>query len=326
MFQFNGPLFIIGMPRSGTKLVRDLLNQNPRIAISTTESQFIPFFVRKFGESPRFDNEAELDAFYQEFSQTVYFSNNQRKGKTLPRSAFDSLVDKTKWEHIVEVIFRYYAPAGTDPHFIWGDKTPGYLNHTPLLKRLFPTAKFLHILRDPRDYCLSVRNSWGKSIYRAADLWNNSVRKGHIAEQKLGHDYLEIRYEALLSQPEATLRQVCDFLHCPFTPVMLTLNESPEKRGATKGATTIVAGNQRKYLTAFTPSEVQRIEEIVYPVAQKAGYSFEHANQHKPLNPLWLRTLSAYDGYASIKMHVLDKGLVRGFRYATRLHHEKTAV
>jgi len=51
---FFGPLFIIGMPRSGTKLLRDLMNQNPKIGIPAAETHFIPFMIKKFGDPPNF--------------------------------------------------------------------------------------------------------------------------------------------------------------------------------------------------------------------------------------------------------------------------------
>jgi len=50
---FTGPLFILGMPRSGTKLLRDLLNRNPKIGVPTSETDFIPYLIKPFGNPTR---------------------------------------------------------------------------------------------------------------------------------------------------------------------------------------------------------------------------------------------------------------------------------
>ena len=50
---FTGPLFILGMPPSGTKLLRDLLNRNPRIGFPTLDNDFIPYLIKPFGKLPR---------------------------------------------------------------------------------------------------------------------------------------------------------------------------------------------------------------------------------------------------------------------------------
>ena len=69
---FSGPLFIIGMYRSGTKLLRILLNQSPRIIIPVVESCFIPYLINKFGDSPQFENDNEFQNFYKSLTKTSF--------------------------------------------------------------------------------------------------------------------------------------------------------------------------------------------------------------------------------------------------------------
>lgn len=325
MSHFTGPLFIVGLPRSGTKLVRDLMNRNRKIGINTVESQFVPMFINRFGERPPFESPASLDEFYRLFSGSIFYRNHERRGRTMARQELENISDKTSWAAIFEFIFRYYAPGGCEPGFIWGDKTPAYVRKMCFLKKYFPEARFVHIIRDPRDYSLSVKRSWGKSIYRAATLWHDQMRLARSQGNQLGGDYFEVSYEALLADTESTLRGICDYLDCIFTPDMLSLAESRELRGDAKGKTEVVTGNRQKYRKHLRTGQIRRIEEIVYPMADACGYKFDHAQSYRPLPALQLRMLKWYDGYASLKMHVAHKGLRKGLSYSLRLHQEKSA-
>ena len=322
--KFQGPLFIVGMPRSGTKLLRDLLNQNPEIAIPTVESHFIPYLIKQFGIPPKFHQQEEIDRFYVEFTRTPFFWNMKNQGRTLEKESLIKAANLTSWASIFEVILKFYAPLGRSSDFIWGDKTPGYLRHMPLLKSLFPEARFLHIVRDPRDYVLSVSKAWGKSIYRAAHVWNETLRVAYPIGLLLGGDYKEVFYEALISEPERVLDEVCQFLNRKFIPGMMKLSSSSETLGDARGQTEIVQDNQGKYAAHLSWQEVKRIEEIVYPIAKSVGYQPEFAARHKPLNPLTLQLLRIYDGWTSVRFHVSEKGFSQGVDYFLSLHRRSS--
>ncbi|HIB89779.1 TPA: sulfotransferase, partial [Candidatus Poribacteria bacterium] len=170
-----------------------------------------------------------------------------------------------------------YAPQEDSNDFIWGDKTPDHLNHMNLLKELYPEARLLHIIRDPRDYCLSMRTTWGKSLYRAADKWRRTLGVARNIGDQYGADYLEVLYESLLEKPAEVLGNICRFLGCKLVPDMISLAKPSEEYGAAKGQIRIVRENQQKYLTQLMPPQIQRIEEIVYPVADAIGYEFQYA-------------------------------------------------
>jgi hypothetical protein len=322
---FSGPLFIVGLPRSGTKLLRDLLNQHPRIGITTVESHFLPFMMARFGESPNFENEQEFSRFFSEFTRTPFYWNMCRQGRRLDDKTLTTTADLMSWSSIFEAILKFYAPSGKRmAGFIWGDKTPGYVNHMPLLKDLFPRAKFLHIIRDPRDYCLSVQKTWGKHMYRAADTWRRTLEKRRPEGQRLGHSYKEVHYEALLSDPLGVLSEVCLFLGCEFTPTMTSLDEPAENLGDARGSKVIVRDNTKKYRTQLSLNQIQRIEEIVYPVAVDLDYDLEYATSFNPVDQLMLKVFKLYDGWASMMFHIREKGLCQGFSYFYRLHQRSS--
>ncbi|MBV7331939.1 sulfotransferase [Chloroflexi bacterium TSY] len=316
--QFKGPLFLVGMVRSGTKLLRDLLNQNLDIGIPISESHFIPYMIERFGNPPDFGQKDQVDIFFDELTRTNFYWNERRMGHILQKQDLLShptnVMDFTSWGPIFEQILRFCAPDGRNPNFIWGDKTPIYLRHLPLLQEIYPAARFLHIIRDPRDYCLSVRKSWGKSTQRAAHDWQATLRQVMQTKKALGMNYLEVRYEAPVENPEEVLKTICGFLECGFVPEMLSLNRNTENLGDTQGRFDVVTTNAYKYRTEMTHAEIARIEEIVYSVATELGYTMEIATGPRTLPPLMLNMHTLYDMAASIRFQVKQKGIRAGIR------------
>lgn len=230
---FKGPLFIVGMPRSGTKLLRDLLNQHPKINIPEVETHFLPFFIKKFGLNASFDVTLKTQLFDAFYDTSFYWniSNSDKKGKP----EFEKRKEQVNnWNDFVYLVFNCFGPKGYQEEVIHGDKTPGYINHIPLLKSICPDAKFIHIIRDPRDYCLSVKNIWNKNMYRAAATWTDTMES--IDKQALsGTDYYtEIAYEALINDVEGSMKSLVSFIGIPFDPGMTQLTKTAENYGDAK--------------------------------------------------------------------------------------------
>ncbi|MCH7619509.1 MAG: sulfotransferase [Candidatus Marinimicrobia bacterium] len=139
---FHGPLFLVGMPRSGTKLLRVLLVRNPLIKILPSETNFIPYLVNRFGKVPEFTNESYQKTFYSEFNRTSFYWAMKKKGLGLE---YDSInpADLSTWSTTFKYILRYYSSDSTSEDIIWGDKSPAYVNHMIILKETFPKSNFI---------------------------------------------------------------------------------------------------------------------------------------------------------------------------------------
>lgn len=315
-YEFKGPVFIIGMPRSGTKLMRAMLNQHPKISLTLAESQCIPYFVRKYGDPPKFNQRAILESFINDFLHTSFFRTMKKIGYDFDMHNFSSCINPLSWSSIFEYVLRHFGSKGQHVDAIWGDKTPGYINHMELIKRIFPKAKFLHMLRDPRDYCLSVKKSWGKNIYRAAQRWNDSVSNACRFGSKLGFDYIEIQYESLLEDPEGSMRKVSTFFGCEYDTKMIEPGRSHEDFGDTRNMYGIIKHNTKKYLKQLSINDIRRIEEIVCHAAVGVGYDLNFAVRYSPLSKLELLMLNIWDGFVSLRHHVRkEHSLARGLRY-----------
>jgi hypothetical protein len=323
---FIGPLFIIGMPRSGTKLLRDLLNQNPNIGIPTTETHFIPTMINRFGNPPNFNLDTEFNRFFKSLKNTTFWKINSAQYSEMTKGYLKKHADIKSWNSIFEVILKYYAPSGRAENFIWGDKSPSYTNNSLLMKEIFPNSKFIHIIRDPRDCCLSAKKTWGKNIYRTAEIWRQWLINARTNGLRSEHNYLEVLYEDLISTPEDTMRSICDFIPCKFTRKMIELKKPSENLGDTKGQSIIVKENMKKYVKELMPKEIKRIEEIVYPVMKQFPYQFEFNVTYKPVNKLILFPLTIYDGITMIKFNIRDKGILKGMIHYYQLLSDSNAL
>jgi len=114
----------------------------------------------------------------------------------------------------------------------WAEKTPAHVYHIRLINEVFPRAQFIHSRRNGYGVVRSLRSmSWAprrklRRIRWSARTWTESVRAGQAAGKELASDrYLELRYEALLSDTEPVLRGVCEFLREPFAPEMLQFHK-----------------------------------------------------------------------------------------------------
>jgi hypothetical protein len=319
------PLFIVGMPRSGTKLIRDLLNTHSKIAIPDSESHFIPYFVRKYGNQPDFSATERIRAFIDDLTGTAYYINTRNAGINIDRDGLVAALRTQSWSEI----FRFILLSGTaktnsDGIRIWGDKTPGYVRHIDLLATIYPRARFLHIVRDPRDYARSAHRAWGKNPFRAAATWQRTMSRLLHDKQDIANPLLQIRYEDLTRDSERVLRQVLDFLSIDYERGFGILRKPAENLGDAAGSMEILANNSGKYRSYFTPAQMCTIERICAPAMQVLGYGAERCfSVLIPSRMAALRWMIA-DGYNSLRFHVRDKGWRAGARYFLLLHRKSS--
>jgi Sulfotransferase family len=227
----NPYLFIVGCPRSGTTLLRRMVDAHPRIAI-TRETHWIPDLVRQ-GRGIDLAGRVtpELPAVLAAHPKFATLGIDRTELERLARR-------RPSYPTFVEALFDFYG--ATRGKLIVGDKTPGYVREIELLHELFPRTRFVHLVRDGRDVCLSALDwerkaeqfrrrfeTWDDApVATAADWWRSHVMEGRASGRRLTEDlYLELRYEALVADPEGECRRLCDFLDVAFDPAMLRFHE-----------------------------------------------------------------------------------------------------
>ena len=268
----NGPIFIVGMPRSGTKLLRSLINNHSQVAITPNESNFIPHLSKLFPED--LNQRPVFEKFYDRFCSTTFYRRlSQNHNCISANNWFDQIEDGSFSETIG--IF-YTAFAHEKGKTVWGDKTPSYINKISLLNKTFANARFIHIIRDVRDYALSINKAWNKNELRAAQRWNDSILECRLQASTVGAQYLEVLYEDLVDTPEKVLIAICDFLQIGYEPEMARLKQSPENISNLKNVDQVVSKNYQKWKHEMDKSLVKKIESLCSNLLLDLGYELDH--------------------------------------------------
>jgi hypothetical protein len=213
--------FVVGMNRSGTTLVRMMLDAHPRLTIPP-ESHFIPDLIKVAREGAA-TPEALLKVIV---SQREWGDFGLTAEELLDRFR---AIEPLSAGAAIRAFFEAYAQRVGKPR--WGDKTPRYVTRMRLIEDALPEAHFVHVIRDGRDVALSVRDRSVKdfTVERVAQRWKEKVSKARRDAPLLKH-YIEIRYEDLVLDPENALRRVCEFAEIEYDAAMLDYHEHAEQR------------------------------------------------------------------------------------------------
>lgn len=306
------------MPRSGTKLLRGLLGQNARIGIPNFETEFLPFWVSRWESYGDLSQRAAFHAFYERAVEIPYFTYLGREGALIREEDWYASCADFSVGGVFEALIRHDADAPRGGDRIWGDKSPSYITHLPLIKRLYPEARFVHIVRDVRDYCLSVQSAWKKNPLRAAQRWVDGLRRARADAAPFTADVLDLRFEDLISDPQAQLRRVCDFIGVEFDDAMLTLDRTFELRGDAKGLRTIKRDNTEKWRTRMAPRLRERIERIAGEELARQGYPVDYSGPTQRVGAAEMKIYQAVDFANLIRTDVHRWGPLGAVRFRWR--------
>lgn len=181
------PIFIVGAPRSGTTLMRSVIDAHPRICCPPCET-FL--FVH-------------LNAI---FNGAVWKDHYEKLPYT--RTAL------IKWlrRYVVELFANLTTKAGKKR---WAEKTPSHIKYMKFIDEVFPNAQFIHMIRNGHDVVRSLKYvEWGsKNIILNTYAWVKHVTAGCEFGRTLpANRYIEVKYEDLISNPKQTLTELCRFL------------------------------------------------------------------------------------------------------------------
>ncbi|HEY3534882.1 MAG TPA: sulfotransferase [Pedococcus sp.] len=188
----TGPIFVVGCQRSGTTMLRLLLDSHSRISCGP-ETRFLEDLERIVG----------------------------RDWKRLSQYGFE----QEEWLRRIAAFFGgvqhdYAVSRGKQR---WADKSPRYAMKLDFVTRVFPDAQVVHLIRDGRDVAVSHRKRFGYwSSVKSSVKWPRYIATARAAGLAMPPGrYHEVRYERLVADQEATVRELMDFLGEEFEPGML---------------------------------------------------------------------------------------------------------
>lgn len=318
------PFFVVGNPRSGTKMLRELLNRSPDVWISAVESHFIPRFTRDIARYGDLGERANFDRLAEALRGTRAFWHWTRRGVRVDGDRWWSLCRTHDWPGVLEALLRcVHEQEIPDPprpwlEILWGDKTPAYMADLPTLAGVYPRARFVHLVRDPRDCVLSTQDAWGNSPVRTAQEWADRVRACRAAGAPLGPSrFLELRYEDLVTDVRGRLAGVFEFLGVPTPPDAGQFLRVPENLGSARGAGEVMTRNRQKWKQQMSPALRRRVEGVTGDLLDAYGYEREHADV--PTRRLPAVQMAAYrvkDAWRQLQFRRKEQGgWVRGLRF-----------
>ena len=268
----SSPFFIVGSARSGTTLLRLMLNAHPEVAVPP-ESRFIVELYDGNDEVNTTSFLARLDAHhrFQQWDLPITAVRDELAGEGNEPAGLP-------YPEAIAAAFRAYARVQGKSR--WGDKTPRYVESIPLLARLWPQARFIHLIRDGRDVARSYADvPFGpKTVGQAAALWAQRVRAGIRDGRALepGH-YIEINYEDLVDDAEGETKDICDFLELDFDPGMLDYTERARGSVLPRAAmynpkVTEKPSLTRSWRDSLSPGLVEAFEAVAGDVLSELGY------------------------------------------------------
>jgi hypothetical protein len=210
---------VIGCPRSGTTLLQLMLHAHPRIAIPPENRFVLPAYHqrRRFGDLREPANRRRLAEWIVATSKTKFASF----GLDPDQLVEEIVAGPPTLGSALATVFRAYARRFGKPR--WGDKRPSYVTNVEIVQRLYPTAQFVHIVRDGRDCVASLKGKWWHEggSYQSVSRWAQAVDHARRAARRLGPDsFYQLRYEQLVRDPERELRALCAFLGEEYDPAM----------------------------------------------------------------------------------------------------------
>lgn len=308
------PLFIVGLPRSGTTLIRNILNQHDAIALTRYESHFLPrliVWIEQRGGWPAARDGARDDITSIYLTSTIVQDALRREGFEPSGDWVGQAISQS--QSVADLCRRLLEPyTRGGPVAYWGDKTPRYLEHLPLLHRTFPDAKFLQIVRDPRDIAVSELMAWGKSPIRSAARWQEAVSHARVSARDTGADYHEIRFEDLVCEPEGTLRPVCSWLEVDYSDTLTVSVPVSDELGQSRQSQTIVSGVVGARRALVSAKTLRRMESVSAPLCVELGYSTDAISSRLSLFERLL--LQAHDAVALMRYYLKTRGVAAGLR------------
>lgn len=216
-------IFIVGMARSGTTLLSEILNAHSQIAASPETHYFRKYWTdeqKSTMEKRIILTEEFLDG--NEFKQFGF----SKKQKQEIRAELLAAIRKGL-PQILDVVLTHYRLKHNKP--IWCEKTPVHMLYLPHIAKLFPEAKFIFLVRDPRDICLSLKKvpfNAGSTV-SIARRWKRYARLSVSYQRQYQGKLLVVKYEDLIRQPERQIMKICQFLNIDYQSDMLKQENGP---------------------------------------------------------------------------------------------------
>lgn len=270
----RAPIYVAGIERSGTSLIFALLASHPNIAM-TRRTNLWTHFYGQYGDLSDDRNACRCIETMMRYRRLRVLDPDEHRLRE------DFRKGPRTYARLFELLEEQYANRLGRPR--WGDKSLNTERYTQAIIEAYPSARFIHMVRDPRDRYASSKTRWSRrrgGVGAGTAEWLASVRVAERNTCNYPDNVRVLRYEDLVTQTEPVLQSVCDFIGEPYTPTMLTFDGAPVFRdkgsnssyGArSKGA--ISRDSISRYRGVLSRSEIAFIERAAANEMARFGYA-----------------------------------------------------
>jgi Sulfotransferase family len=276
--KFSGcfPIFIVGSPRSGTSLLQLMIDAHPNITISG-EVHFFDQILEIKKHVPSLKDPNDFEMFYSLLNKIHDLQFFPDADKVFPNVKREMASDPGRsYESFYKGVLEQVAKGKGARRY--GEKTPTNIRYLDQLVEIFPNAKIIHIIRDPRGVVASkMKMPWSSNDIVTNTLkWKLDVECG-LEFSKTSRSYYELRYVDLVSDPEIQLKKVCEFIGEAYDSKMLDYRKSSQRFA--KDKPWMQGTYQKVYKTAvetwqteLSETQIYIIQRMVYPLLIRFGY------------------------------------------------------
>lgn len=217
--------FLVAKDRSGTTLLQTMLDSHPHIC-APLESRFVLHLKQKYQNKKHWNSKLKAqfikDLFLEQKMVLLWELDLENLKKRIA-----NLPEKTTYGEICKQVYvssKSFHPKENSKLIV--DKNPIYAIMIPLLKEIYPDAKFIHLVRDYRGNVNSIFNLFKKiSIKKLGQSWVMTNKEIEKEKSFQPENFITLRYEDLLDNPERELTRLTDFFGLEFHPNMLNYHE-----------------------------------------------------------------------------------------------------
>ncbi|MFZ0815347.1 MAG: sulfotransferase, partial [Candidatus Sulfotelmatobacter sp.] len=289
----DSPIFIVGLSRSGTTLLSRMLNTHSNIAIFPETWCYV--VLDRLGCMEEFTDPWQSSLFFNEVWKNLK-SYRDPAARIVAEEASKHPRYVGPTAHLLEKLGQAYARERNAT--IWGEKTPGHVLWLSQIRDLFPRARVLCMVRDPRDVLVSYDDRWNRGRRDTDYLISTAALLKFYLIHLLHRPAFPpeqvhwVKYESLAARPAEELEQVCSFLGVDFEPAMLDFHlqyqnveeEMPDGRHhrlLSKPATTEHIGRYREVFKASQIALVERLlaeemQALDYPISDGSSKGFAY--------------------------------------------------
>lgn len=277
--------FIVGSPRSGTTLLQSMLMRAPGVSMPP-ELHYVHITYKRRHRMADIRTENGWEQ-----ARNAILARCQHSDIEMDRELFDRLCaesDKT-YSDLLRCWLR--AIGAVDGARVVGEKTPNHCEWILELSAMIPEARFVHIMRDPRDSALSQREAFARPALQAAYRWKLDLEMHRDCMRLMSPKrYTAVRYEDLVTDPEAVLRPLCGFLGLEYQDAMCDPSGRGKKGFAhyeqhkLRTLEKVTSSRIGRYKGKMSAIDIAVIEHVCGPLMVEMGYELER----KPVLLAWI--------------------------------------